>query len=421
METSDATPQEQHVEEDYLPQARRNGVALCLSGGGFRATLFHLGALRRLNELGALSRVDMLTSVSGGSITAAHLATAMTNWPQPGTSFPEWDEKVSTPLRRFTSHNIRTGPLLRWLLVPWNWTSTGIAVDGLARQYERLTHLPLVDISDRPAYTLCATDINYGVAWTFTRSTIGDYRLGLRPTPSGWLLARATAASSCFPPVFDAMDVRVSPTEILFGKEARHAPGDGSEHIRLSDGGVYDNLGLEPVWKQAAIVLVSDGGAVFQFSSNKTIVSRLLRYPDIMGNQVGSLRKRWLIASFVAGQMQGSYWGIGSAASHYRRGATGYAPELVADIICQVRTDLDSFSEAEAAVLENHGYCLAEAAILQHVPDLANSPVPPFQIPHPEWMDEDRVRKALAKSHTRTLLGRGWQRALLNLLGLADA
>jgi NTE family protein len=36
----------EHVRADYLPAARRSGVALCLSGGGFRATLFHLGALR---------------------------------------------------------------------------------------------------------------------------------------------------------------------------------------------------------------------------------------------------------------------------------------------------------------------------------------------------------------------------------------
>jgi NTE family protein len=217
------------------------------------------------------------------------------------------------------------------------------------------------------------------------------------------------------------MDVRVSPAQVQFGKAARQTHAIGSEHIRLSDGGVYDNLGLEPVWKKAAIVLVSDGGAVFKVASNKTFLARLLRYPEIMGNQVGALRKRWLIASFAAGQMQGSYWGIGSAASHYRPDAVGYSAELVADVICQIRTDLDSFSDAEAAALENLGYCLADAAIRQHVPTLANSPLPPFEIPHPEWMDEERVRKALANSHVRTLLGRGWQGAILNLLGWSGA
>src|SRR5258708_36896146 len=64
-----------------LPKAKRKGIGLCLSGGGFRATLFHLGALRRLNELGVLSRSDFRTvaSVSGGPIMSAQLADAFTH------------------------------------------------------------------------------------------------------------------------------------------------------------------------------------------------------------------------------------------------------------------------------------------------------------------------------------------------------
>ena len=60
-------------------------VCLALSGGGYRATLFHLGALRRLNELGLLTVLDHVSSVSGGSIIAAHLATAFDPWPETGT------------------------------------------------------------------------------------------------------------------------------------------------------------------------------------------------------------------------------------------------------------------------------------------------------------------------------------------------
>jgi NTE family protein len=51
----------------------RPGIALCLSGGGYRAMLFHVGALLRLNELGLLLSLDRVSSVSGGSITAALL------------------------------------------------------------------------------------------------------------------------------------------------------------------------------------------------------------------------------------------------------------------------------------------------------------------------------------------------------------
>jgi NTE family protein len=54
-----------------------NGTALCLSGGGYRAMLFHLGALWRLYELGLLRTIKRISSVSGGSITAGVLGL---NW-----------------------------------------------------------------------------------------------------------------------------------------------------------------------------------------------------------------------------------------------------------------------------------------------------------------------------------------------------
>src|SRR5688572_5926378 len=49
------------------------GIALCLSGGGYRAMLFHVGALWRLNEWGYLRKLERISSVSGGSITAGVL------------------------------------------------------------------------------------------------------------------------------------------------------------------------------------------------------------------------------------------------------------------------------------------------------------------------------------------------------------
>ena len=51
-----------------------DGIGLALSGGGFRATLFHLGSLIRLNELGLLSQIDSISAVSGGSILSGLLA-----------------------------------------------------------------------------------------------------------------------------------------------------------------------------------------------------------------------------------------------------------------------------------------------------------------------------------------------------------
>jgi len=91
----------------------KSKIALCLSGGGYRASLFHLGALRRLNELGILGRVDTLTSVSGGSILSAHLAGCLKKQPFRDGRLPDWENLVAAPFRKFCSRDIRTIPILK--------------------------------------------------------------------------------------------------------------------------------------------------------------------------------------------------------------------------------------------------------------------------------------------------------------------
>src|SRR5215470_13058055 len=145
----------------YLPDPRpsRRGVALCLSGGGFRAALFHLGALRRLNELRVLSRIDTITSVSGGSIIAAQLANCVRDWPEPGSAILDWDDRVDLPFRRFVGRDIRTEPVLRRLL-PWNWFRSQTQVNALAEIYARdLTPQSLDRLPIRPRFVICATDM----------------------------------------------------------------------------------------------------------------------------------------------------------------------------------------------------------------------------------------------------------------------
>src|SRR5262249_38740540 len=143
----------------YTPQAapQRRGVALCLSGGGFRAALFHLGALRRLNQLGVLSQVDTITSVSGGSILSAHLAEKVRPWPDRGDVFGHCEEQVAGPFRAFTRRDVRTGPLLRHFLLPWNWFRTDSAVRDLEANYRRhLTPQILAGLPERPRFVFCA-------------------------------------------------------------------------------------------------------------------------------------------------------------------------------------------------------------------------------------------------------------------------
>lgn len=401
-----------------LPKAARYGIGLCLSGGGYRATLFHLGGLRRLNELGIFSRTDFRTvsSVSGGSITAAWLATALARHPDLASAtgpIPDevWDREVRDPLRAFTRNDIRTGAVGRRLL-PWNWFDGSTGVKALAERYEKdLTDLRLAQLPAKPNFVLCATDMAYGVNWVFERGRLGDYQAGYkRPPAPDFPLARAVAASACFPPVFNPLPAGPTPAELQDGKAKAGRERDACiAGLRLTDGGCYDNMGLEPVWKDHRFVLVSDAGGLFTNEGDKGLLWRIPRYQGIQERQTRALRRRWLISNFERNdgeELDGTYWAVsGGRASYGLQG--GYSEDLARTVIAQIRTDLDAFSDAEAAVLENHGYLMADAAIQRYVPALSPSPPPPSRIPHPQWMDEDRVKEALKDSGRRKVLGRG--------------
>ncbi len=381
----------------HLPHQQRSGVALCLSGGGYRAALFHLGALRRLDEVGVLSRVTTVSSVSGGSIVAAHLVEHVK---KAGAEALVDVDPVIEQIRTLTSRNIRTWPILKRAL-PWNWARGDTQVEALARTYAHLiTKRAVAELPERPAFVVCATDMSYGANWIFTRERMGDYQVGYK-SPSDFSLARAVAASSCFPPVFGPLRPRLGPAVLTGGRAAGRVRDDAVRRMGLTDGGVYDNMALEPVWKDHEVVLVSDGGATFDFGADKGLLWRLQRYNEIISRQASGMRKRWLISGLIRGEMRGTYWGIGSATTSYGMPG-GYPEDLVREVIAQVRTDLDAFSDGEKAVLENHGYLVMDAAVRRHLSDMVNKPSEP-RVPHREWMDEQRVRNALRDSHKTKL------------------
>jgi NTE family protein len=391
---------------EELPASDSHGIGLCLSGGGYRASLFHLGAVRRLHELGILARPDFRTisSVSGGSITNAHLAITHP-WPSAG---PAWDQKVASPLRAFTEKNIRTMPFLKSFL-------PGITtIDGLVPHYDKfLNSRTLASIPTTINFVFCATDLSFGTNFEFRQNTMGDWQLGHTQTPNDWPLAKAVAASACFPPIFNPM--RMSGLGPFQGGNAelqdRVRWREAISDLRLTDGGNYDNMGLEPVWKHHEYVLVSDAGGIFDFESDKNLIWRIKRYQAVQETQSRYLRKRWLMASDRAGLLHAVYWAVSSADSSYNPGSTtGYSRDLALGVIAEIRTDLDSFSDAESAVLQNHGYFLADAAIKKHAGALVVGSPPPLAPPFPAWAPPNRteaaIRAALKDSSKRTTLGR---------------
>ena len=392
---------------------RRQGIGICLSGGGYRATLFHAGALRRLAELGVLSNPELRTisTVSGGSIAGAFLAKAFEFPLKCSPSESDWNDRFAGPLRTLTRQDIRTSTFVRGIFPGCS------AVRELAKRYDQALgkSFPLSELPD--LFVICATDLAFGVNWKFNCKEAGDYQAGYIKPPPDWSIGLAVAASSCFPPVFQPLKVPRDSGSWQRGNAKRESRGDWAaamEDLRLTDGGVYDNLGLEPVWKDHESVLVSDAGGIFNFQADKGFLPwRVKRYQLIQERQTRALRRRLLMGSFGQGLIGGTYWGTGSSRSQYGAGdSLGYSKTFAREVISEIRTDLDSFSDTEAAVLENHGYFLADMAVQTHCISLATAPDTPLNPPYPRCVpengDEARIRAALKGSQRRKFLGRGW-------------
>ena len=285
-------------------------------------------------------------------------------------------------------------------------------MEALARRYEKdLTPLALADLPPAPEFQFLATDMPYGVSWAFTREWMGDYQVGYMAPPREYTVGRAVAASACFPPLFGPMRLRLDPAALKGGSAPRDARRDAClSDFRLTDGGDYDNMGLEPVWKSHAAVLVSDAGGLFTQESDQGLLWRIPRYQAIQERQARALRKRWLIASFSEGTLEGTYWGVGGAAAHY-------APDRSPATPRRCRGGDRGDPHRPRRVLRRGGGGAREPRLparrrgaVASRARAPRAPVPPAAVPHPDWYPPRRseadIRAALAESGKRKAWGR---------------
>jgi predicted acylesterase/phospholipase RssA len=94
------------------------GIALCLSGGGYRAMIFHLGALIRLNEIALLAKLNRVSSVSGGSITAAQLGLKWRDLQFENGVAKNLKELVIDPIRKLGERTIDVSSVIGGILTP---------------------------------------------------------------------------------------------------------------------------------------------------------------------------------------------------------------------------------------------------------------------------------------------------------------
>lgn len=301
----------------------RKGIALCLSGGGYRAMLFHLGSIIRINELGLLGQLKRVSSVSGGSIVAALLGL---KWSQ--LTWTEGEHKVATnldelvvkPIQELAGHtldaDLRTvmSALGGWGLgtfgEAWHFAEgvmqrlTGVnyrdKLAGITKHFTAINagsklsdiydrHLfqgkTLQDLPESPFFYINATNVQTGNLWIFSKRKMGDTKIGFVASPTV-KLADAVAASSAFPPFLspfvlpltgkenwleviptndpeseflaETLPVNVDPTSIDHFDEDHEALKTipSTQQIYLSDGGVYDNIGIDTAWKRYKLLLV---------------------------------------------------------------------------------------------------------------------------------------------------------------------
>jgi NTE family protein len=237
---------------DKKPRGPSAGIGIAFSGGGYRAMLFHVGAFLRLYELGLLRKASRISSVSGGSITSAKVAL---EWDRLKTR-DDFFENVVGPIRRVAGTTIDIPAIASGLVLP------GRVADYVALAYRSMLfgRATLQDLPAKPEFVINATNVETGTLWRFSRAVMADYKVGEIDQPT-LPLAAVVAASSAFPPFLSPYLLRVSRTDF-----SRVVAKDEAllSDISLADGGVYDNLGLETVWKAYRNVLVSDAGAALQ-------------------------------------------------------------------------------------------------------------------------------------------------------------
>jgi NTE family protein len=365
------------VEAPEVMSLDRNAPALALSGGGFRAALFHCGALMRLNELGLLTRIVRFSSVSGGSITSGMLAGA---WPRLKVKdgvISNLDAEVVAPLRLFCQRSLDTAA------VGWGAILPGVSIgDVLADAYDDLFKgLTLQGLPDTPQFIFNATNLQTGRLVRMQKTRLADYTIGEVQKPQ-IRLAVAVAASSAFPPVLSPVEIDLAPAAW------RDLPGTShfgdpafSRKLSLTDGGAYDNLGLETV-DDFNPVIVSDAGAPFSTEATASSLwpKQAMRALDIATDQARGLRKRLLFARSAAEGRALAYAGIDSDPTAYPAAQTLKASAAMIKQLATMRTRLNPFSDEEQGKLINWGWLIMDVAARSFI---AKDVGPPPALPLP--------------------------------------
>lgn len=379
---------------EYVPgdekKKIKDGIAVCLSGGGYRAMLFHTGALWRLIELGLMSPGDhtarpstgdatpvgtllRVSSVSGGSIVSAMLGLKWKSldFSTPAKFLASYKTAVVKPIRDLAGVTLAAGTFEGAVKIITDIIMPGSINDHLAKAYDQhlFNKAKLNELPTEPRWVINAANLQSGALWRFMAPYMRDWKVGENKRTDKVSIARAVAASSAFPPV-------LAPATFSFA-ESDYTPKSGGpdpynlQHkpfttdVALADGGVYDNLGLETAYKSHRTLLVSDGGAPFMPADDvqRNWIGLSMRVVDVVDNQVRALRKRLLIHAFKTRERHGAFWDIDGDIAKLGAPNKLPCPRDKALALAAIGTDLGEKDKLTQERLINWGYASCDASV----------------------------------------------------------
>ncbi len=387
-------------------------IGLALSGGGFRATVFHLGVLARLAKEKRLEDVSIISTVSGGSLCIG-LIYALNQFRWPGSA-EYLDRIIKKAHDVLITQNLESALIWRGLRSPWKIFETR-ADDLSALLCARWgVTARLCDLPEHPRWMINATCYETGKNWRFECFRMGDYLFGYTDQPN-IPLSDALAASAGFPILIGPLimrsrkyswyrykDPETDANALMDPKMHKHRQREtivpDFPSIHLWDGGVYDNHALEGLhdflkgWQDdIEFFIVSDGAGRSKPENYRRGYKALFRMvTGIMMEQVRSLRSRAILERLINHGDMGAFLQMGNTRTEIlqRAGVPDKAEALAGSrlneedikLAAEFPTTIKRLTEDEFDRLFRHGFEVAnDTFYAYHEQDFKDIPY------HPVW------------------------------------
>jgi NTE family protein len=252
--------------------------------------------------------------------------------------------------------------------------------DKLAKAYEKglfkgamLQSIP----RGAPGFIFYGTNLQTGSSVRIGKSELYDYKIGSYPKPD-ISIAQAVGISSAFPPMLSPVTMKLNVEQwkksTLAGISEHFDNVQLRKKVLLADGGLYDNLGLEAVWKSRKYshVLCCDAGAPFKVhhKQKSNWYGQLMRMTSIMTDQQRALRKKIFIERITDEKFKGTYIGISTKIGAHKLEDSMTSDSATSAALQNLRSRLAAFNKTEQGHLINWGYALTDTAIRKRTPEL---------------------------------------------------